>query len=716
MRSPDRNENDPRGGIALIIVLGFLSLLVIMGVGFAISMRVERLAARNALDLVRTRQLGQAALARVMEDIQTDLAGRMAPDWSGHWANGAFESYQPGGSNVGPFITGYATNYYPLSLEAGLRAAEANATWIPFSYLSRSGQTVTNGRLAYVLLDCSGLWDVNYDYSPTNNQPRPRLFGASPYEVKLQPTLMTELKANRWTNMIWCRIDTNTSGTLEKPWIRLESVAEIGPVLAQGFGNQQPLTPAGQRSRNLITYSRFPAGYQATPATVEQPVFVGGNEATVRANEGPIKAQFTAMGIPPTEVDNLFNNLIDYVDTENQPENRRSFGTEAVPMLNEIVVSNYYDRIPGTPDTYVNRFQVHFEVYYPFSTPNAHSYSINFRARYEDGSPTNANPPDLNIPIPIPGPWTNGRVVTVFSAFSATPSSVVPFDLSAARVRIRATVVEDGALEVDEFGVLAATYVEIGPQVVGFGGYALGLAALDPRINWDGTDLTQWVKEFKANLSLGVANPQAVAASTAPTADGSQMAYVRNGPLQTVGELGLLLYDRTKPWTTIGLLAGPNYFPVLDRFTVTTNQTRQGLVNPNSQNPNVLGSVFAQMPLDRVPYDPAATTSTVAQASAFAASLKAMGTTNLSDLKNMGPGTAAFGALDAARKESVIRNSAGLLSPRQNLFTVFLLVQLNSPLGDVLGEQSGVGLIWRDPYEENGAHAIHIRNFRWLTE
>jgi hypothetical protein len=242
------------------------------------------------------------------------------------------------------------------------------------------------------------------------------------------------------------------------------------------------------------------------------------------------------------------------------------------------------------------------------------------------------------------------------------------------------------------------------------------LAARDPRINWDGTDAAQWVAEQDVAMSLGIINPQATTASTAGGADGSQIAYVRNGPLQTVGELGLLLYDRTKLWTTIGLLHGANYFPVLDRFTVSTNQTRYGLVNPNSRNQNVLGSVFAQMPLDRVPYDPTATTSTVAQASTFAASLTAMGTTNLSDLKNMGPGTAAFGALDAARREGVIRNSAGLLSPRQNLFTVFLLVQLNSPDGDVLGEQSGVGLVWRDPYVEDGANAIHIRNFRWLTE
>ena len=46
------------------IVLGFLAILTISVVAFAIMMRTERVAARNYSDVVRARQLVRVALAR----------------------------------------------------------------------------------------------------------------------------------------------------------------------------------------------------------------------------------------------------------------------------------------------------------------------------------------------------------------------------------------------------------------------------------------------------------------------------------------------------------------------------------------------------------------------------------------------------------------------------------------------------------------------------
>ena len=56
--------NNRRSGIALVMVLGVLSLMVLMAVSFAISMRTERVAAGNQLDTVRVRQLAQVGLVR----------------------------------------------------------------------------------------------------------------------------------------------------------------------------------------------------------------------------------------------------------------------------------------------------------------------------------------------------------------------------------------------------------------------------------------------------------------------------------------------------------------------------------------------------------------------------------------------------------------------------------------------------------------------------
>ena len=60
-------------GIALVMVLGVLSVMVIMAVAFAISMRTERVASGNYADSVRARQLVHVAIARAMADIQNNL-------------------------------------------------------------------------------------------------------------------------------------------------------------------------------------------------------------------------------------------------------------------------------------------------------------------------------------------------------------------------------------------------------------------------------------------------------------------------------------------------------------------------------------------------------------------------------------------------------------------------------------------------------------------
>lgn len=60
-------------GIALIIALGVLSVMLIMAVSFAISMRTERVAAGNSLDSVKANQLIRSALAVVMADLHQRL-------------------------------------------------------------------------------------------------------------------------------------------------------------------------------------------------------------------------------------------------------------------------------------------------------------------------------------------------------------------------------------------------------------------------------------------------------------------------------------------------------------------------------------------------------------------------------------------------------------------------------------------------------------------
>jgi type II secretory pathway component PulK len=62
-----------RRGSALLIVLGFLSFMIISGVSFAIYMRIERQASSNYRHAVNARQVLNAALARAMEEVDSEL-------------------------------------------------------------------------------------------------------------------------------------------------------------------------------------------------------------------------------------------------------------------------------------------------------------------------------------------------------------------------------------------------------------------------------------------------------------------------------------------------------------------------------------------------------------------------------------------------------------------------------------------------------------------
>lgn len=67
-RSTSSGRDASRHGIALIVVLGFLSIMLMMAVAFLTQARVERMVAGAAMEGMRTRQLAQTAVAAGMQD------------------------------------------------------------------------------------------------------------------------------------------------------------------------------------------------------------------------------------------------------------------------------------------------------------------------------------------------------------------------------------------------------------------------------------------------------------------------------------------------------------------------------------------------------------------------------------------------------------------------------------------------------------------------
>jgi hypothetical protein len=715
LRQGLRRGEPRRRGIALVVVLGFLSVLVVLAVAFSVSMRVERLAGRNYADVVKCRHLVSVALVRACDDIDSDAANRVYPDWSGRWAGGVFTAITGATVNL---ASGYASNFVPGYIRG---AAEST----PARYIDVTGAGVVQGRVAYLALDCSGLIDVNRGYDD-ENRVFPRQLGSTVNELQLTNALTAEVTRN-WENLF-----LNKSAAIggNPPYWRMETLPEILALGAYGFGNQQPLDP-NVGIVNLFHYSRYPRGYWDGNMVQTNALDISGNEGDLRAKLGDIERIFSEMGVAPAAVKGAALNLLDFVDTDNQPKDVASLCTEAVPMINEVVVYNQLTATGPLGMDYSNSYKIAVEIFYPFGgTTNKSDYTVRVAAQYVGAQPAALNPPAVGgaqgtFRVSAPsGGWTPGTFVVVTNDWVGRVATNATPDMSGAKVQLRATVLE-GSDEVDLVGDSRSDIMEIpiGSVIPGPGPIvSLGREVNDPRINWDGRDEAaggHWKLEAKDVNTLSNYNTWSLSAMMAAGADGTSAMYVANAPLRSVGELGFLLYDPTKPWTTIRLL-DPGALPVLDRFTLATNVFQYGLVNLNSRNPMALATVFNQMPYDRYPGEAMAKTVMVAQASALGLAVSGASGSfrNLSDMRVMGGAIdSALPGLDDMIKESVVRNSAGLLGVRQNLYTILLAAQAYSEKLQVVSEQRAVAVVWRDPYPaEDGTHPMFVRYFRWLTE
>ena len=110
-------SSNSKNGIALIIVLGILAVMTLLAVSFVISMRTERLAARNFSDKVKSQLLLDIALSRAMDDIDADMvaSNMVYPD---NFTNFVFESLAPlsGAEICDDLFSGEAIDYVPLSV------------------------------------------------------------------------------------------------------------------------------------------------------------------------------------------------------------------------------------------------------------------------------------------------------------------------------------------------------------------------------------------------------------------------------------------------------------------------------------------------------------------------------------------------------------------------------------------------------------------------
>jgi hypothetical protein len=167
------------------------------------------------------------------------------------------------------------------------------------------------------------------------------------------------------------------------------------------------------------------------------------------------------------------------------------------------------------------------------------------------------------------------------------------------------------------------------------------------------------------------------------------------------------------------------------------------MVNVNTRQTNALAAAFWQMPIDRFPSETIQDGRWLTDEMALAVASEIIGgepIANLSQLKSNLSQTFVDNQLreyDAANdkfvRESIVRNSLGLLGTRHNLFTIFVAARVFAENYDpnnaahfqnredfVLSDQRAVAVVWRDPFRtldsaRNQTYSSFVQYFHWLT-
>lgn len=174
-------DKESQRGVALIVVLGFLSIMVMMAVAFLTQARMERMVAGASVDAQRGRQMARTALNAAMSDYSYQLYDKnrymlppMGSDYELFLSKAATASgeIQPAlSTNNGTLaaenielMKGEARNWIPRRYMADENYAMENTRWVLVRRDPSKGAGKDNpvvGRYAYLCFDQSGGIDAN---------------------------------------------------------------------------------------------------------------------------------------------------------------------------------------------------------------------------------------------------------------------------------------------------------------------------------------------------------------------------------------------------------------------------------------------------------------------------------------------------------------------------------------------------------------------------
>jgi hypothetical protein len=459
-----------RSGIALVVVLGFLTLLTILAVSFAISMRTERMSSNLHVQATQARHLTHVAVARAMQDIEGRLGWLadpntdryintpMAPQWSVMSSTGTATQVD--------LATGVATNYLP-----GITLIEPDGVTNPtntpkWAEIVVDGQII--GRYAYEVVDCSGLVDItainqqqrNPTYVP--NAPGGRanvgsspMIAADPRGIQISPGILQEFGGSA-ANV------TAFLAELSNNWGRVESMAELRQLLRQAGCNPPQHSFFYSYAPNHEWFDKY--DQVVRPRTV-----IGTNEAAFRANETDILNGLSLFveqvdqraGRPhnltrpyidgiqdgwASQIDprTAYDAILNYIDADWIPEKVigtysgtgvNSVNCEPVPMITEIIFSNHIGGVTNAVgSTWTNNLDVYVELANLSPITNERSYQLEVQITSFPASSNLKVNSGGYVVVPLPSPWkpneyrvwphkVTARIVETLAAASARPPS-----------------------------------------------------------------------------------------------------------------------------------------------------------------------------------------------------------------------------------------------------------------------------------------------------
>lgn len=758
-------------GIALIMVLGILSVTIILAATFAISMRTERVAAGNSVDSVRAKHLVRTALHLAMADIYQDLhiverdtcsvagnglsvsnasqypvglpIGLHNVKWPQYpiysagpgpggdtidikgsdgitiplagrgWEVGniikrenpfgnsypswvAMASYSTNYSTNNPIsLTNHVINYIPASLMSAVSAVDAAAQPYYWKYIDAvvNGKTTTVGRVAYLVVNCSGLLDANYA-GGTN-----RAGGTDPAEIAID--YLGEI--NNATDFDSAR----------KSYCASNGPFETMPALSAGLSGKAGL-PSSWHPSNFFCYSAVLENEWSSntlDVAAGGLLDISGNAERLRIIKPDIIYAFGKCGLTNVgEAEQAYINLIDYVDIdsyagnewESVPRNLHA-SVEAVPMINEVMIynsvtvdSNHYD--------FANTLKV--ELWYPFVSPNPALFTFELQANVNsDGS---ASPPPININTNITCAPESFQTI-IYTYTNSVPidpvNPIIPATFTwNANIAIATVAYADQIVDQLDLPLFCAITTTINGAIGSLSDSQMSKECIDPRLNWDPNSTNQW-GSWSNNSSIGDENliTKQYWIDNLVT---DKKIEVANRPLQSLMELSYLVCS-TNPWTTID---PPTKHKIYEYFRLQWCPILRGYVNPNTHIADVLAATFYKVPLTGT------NTASRPQAELIAQAIidgKVIGYRTIDEVvQALWLSTAISNAFTQAEIIALADNTVELLNPRQNLFTIIIEVHLasggNIPRNPV--KERAIAIVWRDPFRDN----MYVRSLFFL--